>query len=249
MAAMKTVLLAAGAATRLRPLTEHTPKCLLDVAGRSILARALANLVAAGLDDVVIVTGFQAEKIRAAVATGFPGLRVTWVHNAEWATTNNSVSLLLAAPAVAAQPFVLLDSDIVFEPGVLGAVLGAPHGDCLALRTGHVGAEEIKVETDARGRVRAIGKQVPVERAAGESVGIERFSAAGGAAMFAHLEGRVRGRGLAHEWYEASWQEWIEHGGELWAVPVPEHFCAEIDTVEDLESVGLEIARREAARR
>ncbi len=241
---MKAIILAAGAATRLRPLTNETPKCLLPVAGVPMLRRALAELGAAGLDELVIVTGFHAEKIREAIASWAPGLRVEWIHNAEWATTNNSVSLLLAEPAVAGQAFVMLDSDIVFERGVVDALLASPHGDALALRPGVMGIEEIKVELDTSGRVREIGKTMDPARAAGESIGIEKFSATGGRGMFAELTDRVRTRGLVNEWYEASWQQWFEKGGVMHAVDVGAHYCAEIDTAEDLEAVGRALQAR-----
>jgi choline kinase len=243
---MKAIILAAGAATRLRPLTNETPKCLLPVAGKAILERTLENLRAAGIDELVIVTGFHAEKLHAALAAWAPDLRVTWIHNAEWATTNNSVSLLLARPAVEGEAFVLLDSDIVFERAVVDALLASPHPDALALRPGKMGAEEIKVELDGAGRVRLIGKHFEPERAAGESIGIEKFSPAGGRGMFAELEDRVRGQGLVNEWYEASWQQWFERGGVMHAVDVGHAYCAEIDTVEDLESVGRVLAARSA---
>ena len=246
---MKAIILAAGAATRLRPLTNETPKCLLPVGGTAMLRRALDHLRAAGVDDFVIVTGFHADKIRSAVAEWAPGLRVEWIHNAEWATTNNSVSLWLARPAVADQPFVLLDSDIVFERGVIDALLASPHGDALALRTGQMGVEEIKVELDGEGRVRVIGKHIEPARAAGESIGIEKFSAAGGAGMFAQLHDRVRTQGLVNEWYEASWQQWFERGGVMHAVDVAGHYCAEIDTAEDLEAVGRALAALASAGR
>lgn len=241
---MKAILLAAGAATRLRPLTNETPKCLLEVAGVPMLRRALTNLAASGIEELVIVTGFHAEKIQAAVREWAPSLKVTWIHNAEWATTNNSVSLLMAREAVQGQPFVLLDSDIVFERGVVDALLASPHPDALALRPGKMGAEEIKVELDAHGRVILIGKAFAPERAAGESIGIEKFSAQGGFGMFEELEDRVSTQGLVNEWYEASWQQWFDRGGVMHAVDVGAYYCAEIDTVEDLEAVGRALEAR-----
>jgi choline kinase len=241
---MKAILLAAGAATRLRPLTNETPKCLLEVAGVPMLQRALRNLQASGVEELVLVTGFHAEKIQAAVRAWAPSLKVTWIHNGEWATTNNSVSLLMAREAASGQPFLLLDSDIVFERGVVDALIASPHGDALALRPGKMGAEEIKVELDARGRVVLIGKAFAPERAAGESIGIEKFSAAGGFGMFEELEDRVATQGLVNEWYEASWQQWFDKGGVMHAVDVGAHYCAEIDTAEDLEAVGRALAAR-----
>lgn len=241
---MRAVILAAGAATRLRPLTDETPKCLLPVDGVPILRRAVAVLLETGVTELVIVTGFHAEKIRAAMTSWFPDVKVTWINNDEWATTNNSVSLLMTQPVVEGEPFLMMDADIVFDRGVVDALLRSPHGDVLALRAGHVANEEIKVLLDDRGRVLEIGKHLDPVKAAGESIGIERFSVEGGRAMFRHLVDRVRGKGLVNEWYEASWQQWIEQGGALYAADVGDAYCAEIDTAEDLAHVSQALAAR-----
>jgi choline kinase len=233
---MKAVLLAAGTATRLRPLTDRCPKCLLDVGGASILRRALGHLQDEGIHDVVLVTGFLEGLIHDAARSWFPTLKLHLVSNPDFATTNNAYSLLLAREAVGGDAFVLLDSDIVFDPDVLGRVMRAPHESALALRPAKdLGDEEIKCEVDGQGRVRQIGKHVPPPQAAGESIGIERFGPRTARRLFEILESRVRGRGLVNEYYEASFQELIDEGGELHAVGVDSLFCMEIDTAADLE--------------
>ena len=61
---MKAVILAAGVASRLRPLTENTPKCLLKVNGKTLLERTLDNLIENGISDLLIVTGYLQEMIK-----------------------------------------------------------------------------------------------------------------------------------------------------------------------------------------
>jgi len=240
---VKAVLLAAGAATRLRPLTDDTPKCLLLVAGVPILRREVDHLFSIGVTELVVVTGFQHEKIRNALADWLPATPVRFLHNHVWATTNNSYSLLLARPEVDGRDFLLLDGDIVFDRAVLERLLAGPPA-ALALRPArNLGAEEIKVEIDAEARVLAIGKHVPAERAAGESIGIERFSAAASTALYANLHERVHEHGLVNEWYEASFQQMIDRGTGLWAVSVESAFCAEIDTAEDLAATEEALIR------
>jgi choline kinase len=232
---VKAVLLAAGTSSRLRPLTNETPKCLLDVGGAPILRRALAHLAAAKVHEVVLVTGFQEQKIQAAVREWFPQLRVTLISNPDYATTNNAYSLLLTRERVAGREFILLDSDIVFEEGVLRLVMDSPHADCLALRPDpNLGAEEIKARCDAGGRVLEIGKTFDPKLAAGESIGIERFAATTSARLFEVLEERVIRRELRREFYEASFQQMIDQGLDMRALSVGGLYCTEIDTLEDL---------------
>jgi choline kinase len=236
---MKAVILAAGTASRLRPLTEHTPKCLLEVAGRPILHRLLDHLVALRIDDVTIVLGYLGAKIRASVATWNLPTRVAYIDNAEYASTNNGYSTLLARDTASGREFVLLDADIVCERPVIGSVLDHERADCLAVRPSNtLGAEEMKIVLDERGRVRWCAKTVDPRLAIGESIGINRFSAAASTRLFATLDDRVRGRGLVNEWNDSAVQQMIDGGYELWPVDVGAWYCAEIDTPADLEQVN-----------
>jgi NDP-sugar pyrophosphorylase family protein len=65
---MKAIILAAGRGSRLLPLTETRPKCLLPVAGTTVLGLQLDTLEAGGIDEAVVVTGFMAGLVEAEVA-------------------------------------------------------------------------------------------------------------------------------------------------------------------------------------
>src|SRR5262245_54129954 len=100
--------------SRLRPLTDDLPKCLLPVAGKPILRRCIEALRATGIGELVVVTGYLEAKVRDAVDTWFHG-PVSYRTNADFAATQNGASLLCARDLVEGQPFVLLDGDIVFD--------------------------------------------------------------------------------------------------------------------------------------
>ena len=107
-AATVAVLLAAGEGTRLYPYTHERPKCLVEVGGRPLLDRALAALEQAGVDEVVIVTGYREDVLAAWLAQRPHRLKVTLVRNELYASTNNAYSLWTARVAVPGA-FVLLD--------------------------------------------------------------------------------------------------------------------------------------------
>jgi choline kinase len=234
---VKAVLLVAGMSSRLRPLTDDLPKCLLTVAGEPILRRSIDALVGAGIDELVVVTGFLEHKIRTAVDSWFTG-RVTYSHNAIYTQTQNGASLLCARAAVEGQPFVMLDGDIVFDPEVLEAVVWSTHDDCLALRPADdLGDEEVKVVLDGD-LVRRIHVSLPPAGAAGESIGIEKFSAATSSILFATIEQRIAEHGAKTEYYEKAFDQLCqERRLALRAIDVGKHYCAEIDTAEDLAEV------------
>jgi choline kinase len=107
----------------------------------------------------------------------------------------------------------------------------APQENVLALReTGTRSAEEVKVIASPEGRILRIGKEVPPADAAGESLGIERFSAKAARTLFDVLALRKH----RDEFYEASFQEIIDGGIALFTVPCGDYPCIEIDTPEDL---------------
>jgi len=235
---MKALILTAGMSRRLRPLTDHTPKCLLSVGGTPILRRALRNLLSVGFDDFTVVTGFEAAKVRGAIDEWFPELPVRFVDNGEYATTNNAYSLELAAPLCAGREFVLLDGDIIYDVAVVQRLLDAGP-DCLALRTqGDIGLEEVKVAVDGNGRIEGIGKEVAVPSAIGESVGIEYFSAATSRELFRVLDQRVHRQGYINEYYEAAFQEMFDGGVSMRALDIAPHYAIEIDTREDLAAAN-----------
>jgi choline kinase len=112
---MKGVILAAGIASRLRPLTDSMPKCLLSIGGETILGRTLNNLSASGIEDVVIVTGYLSTQIRRFVTKKFPELHVMFIQNDVYATTNNMYSLWLAKEEIIREDMILLDIYIIFD--------------------------------------------------------------------------------------------------------------------------------------
>jgi choline kinase len=239
---VQAVLLAAGQATRLRPLTDERPKCLLDVGGESILTRAVRILVDRGVDRFVIVDGYRGDMIRSALGARFPRLTVRYARNHDYATTNNAWSLMLAdwAPD---ESIVLLDSDIVFEPAVIDRLLAHPAPNRLGLRTrGELGTEEMKVRIGPDGMVVDLSKSIPPANAAGESIGIEIFSAALTAEIFAILRERKAAGRLQNEYYETAFVAAIAAGYTIAPVDLGDLLCREIDTAEDLAAARREFA-------
>ncbi|MBN1894015.1 phosphocholine cytidylyltransferase family protein [bacterium] len=233
---MQVVLLAAGGATRLRPLTESMPKCLLPLDGdQTILDFTLKNLKWAGLKEIVMVTGFEADQIRKHVSSRHPGLAVTWIHNDRFSSTNNSHSLWMAGRAVQG-PFLLLDADILFDRRIIPLLIGLHSEDVLAVRTaGGWSEEDMKVRLDEKGNVLRIGKDIPLGHATGESIGIEKFAGPFGKALFEKLEHRIRTQNGSAEFYEASFQAVIEEGLPLLGLDISPLPCMEIDTPEDYQ--------------
>ena len=231
---MQVVLLAAGMAQRLRPLTDLCPKCLLDVGGKSVLERALDALMQFGLADFVIVTGYKASMIRERVEERYPKLSVAWITNERYAETNNAYSLMLAETAVRGE-FLLLDSDILFPPALVKKMLECQEMPSIALDCHPCCEEEIKILLDAHGYVSDIGKDIEPSQAAGESIGIEIFSDAARQELFRTLHRRIVSERRENEFYEASFKQMIGNGTKFRAVDTTAFAAMEIDSIEDLQ--------------
>ncbi len=114
---MRAVVLAAGEGTRLRPLTDDRPKCLVELAGRSLLGWQLDALRRAGVDDVTIVTGYRSDQIT---------LGSRQVQNPRFDVTNMVVSLMCARNLFdGAEDVLIAYGDIVYEPRLVEALVAS----------------------------------------------------------------------------------------------------------------------------
>lgn len=184
------VILAAGRGTRLRDEVQDYPKGFLRVGSEPIISESIARLAAAGIDDVVIVTGYCASHYEALAAAS--GGLVRTVHNPRYADSGSMYSLYCARE-LARGPFLLLESDLVYEPRALTVLLEHPSPDALLL-SGPTGAgDEVWVAVrdgclaDMSKRRAALSGEV-----AGELVGITRVSAGLYAEMIAIAEAAFR---------------------------------------------------------
>ena len=116
------LLLAAGMGSRLFPLTHNAPKCLTMVNGMSILERLISNLSQHGFKRLVVVTGHLENHIREFLGTQAGGIKIEYIFSPLYKTTNNIYSLWMAREIIN-EPFLLLESDLVFDESLLNAML------------------------------------------------------------------------------------------------------------------------------
>ena len=116
------LLLAAGTGSRLSPLTDSTPKCLVEVNGIPILERLIRSLRSHGFKRLVVVTGHLSEVIQDYLGNRYADIEITYIHSPLYKTTNNIYSLWLAGKVID-EPFLLIESDLVFQPELLKPML------------------------------------------------------------------------------------------------------------------------------
>lgn len=239
---MKAIILAAGTASRLRPLTEHTPKSLLNIGDRPLLQRSMDALVQGGVKDFVIVTGYLHEQIEQFVARTYGEMiSVTFIHNSVYATTNNIYSLWLARPEAEGNDFLLLDSDLLYDPTIVKKVLEQEAPNVLTLIRHTLGEEEMKVVVGEDGAIKEISKTCNPSDAAGESLGIEKIGKEYSVALYKELEVMMLQEHLENKFYELAFERLIPQGHTYKVLDVTQYFSCELDTVEDFENAKQKI--------
>jgi len=123
---MQALILAAGMGRRLGGLTRDKTKAMVEVNGKTLIARMLEGIGAAGIRRTIIVTGHGAAGLRAFVEKIRGDLEVIFVDNPLYETTNNIYSLWLARDHLEADDTLLLESDLIFEPEILREVVDSP---------------------------------------------------------------------------------------------------------------------------
>ncbi len=239
---MKAIILAAGMASRLRPLTLTTPKSLLKVGERSLLQRSMDALIANGVKEFCVVTGYLHEMIEDFVRKQYAdSIKVTFIYNKVYETTNNIYSLWLARPFAEGEEVLLLDSDLLYDPQIVIRVLAAEADNVLTLIRHELGEEEMKVVTDAQGSIKVISKTCNPADAAGESLGIEKMGKEYTKALYRELEPMMNKEHLENVFYERAFERLIPQGHTYQVLDVTELFSCELDTIEDFENAKAKI--------
>ena len=167
---MKAVILAAGVGKRLWPVTQHRPKCLVEIGGQTLLSRYLASLASVGVHRADIVVGYKQEMIREAAEANSFGVRVQFLVNEQF--HRGSISSLWIARTALDDDVVIMDADVLFHRDVLRRLVRSAYPNALLMddsvkQTG----EECMVVAEG-GRVIALTKKMPSRYDhAGEGVG------------------------------------------------------------------------------
>ena len=240
---MTAIVLAAGVGKRLHAASGGRPKCLIEIGGRSLLARLLAGLAASGVRDAVVVTGFGADAVESAVAAlAGGGIRVRCVQNPRY-TEGAILSLFAARDVLRAGPALVMDADVLCAQAMLDRLVRSPQENCFLL-DGSVAVTGEEQMLLVRGRrVHDIVRGgAPGFELSGESVGFLKLSAAAAALLETLLARKVAAgqTGIEHEEVYPDLLARVEVGFErIDGLP-----WTEIDFPEDVERAERDILPR-----
>ena len=127
---MQAIILAAGMGRRLGEFTADNTKCMLEVNGVRLIDRMLHQLNTLNLTRIIIVIGYEGQKLKDYLLSNYPDWPLTFIENSVYDKTNNIYSLWLARDFMAQEETLLLESDLIFEDSVLEAAVMTDYKDC-----------------------------------------------------------------------------------------------------------------------
>lgn len=225
-------MLAAGTGSRLFPLTQNEPKCLTLVNGTSILERLISNLQKHKFRRLVVVTGHLDHRIREELGTSRGKLKIEYVHSPEYRTTNNIYSLWMARKHLN-EPFVLFESDLVFDNSLLKGML---YPDRIALDKFKPWMNGTCVTLNDTGTVESFltGNTGNPDLATYKTVNIYSLSRKSWSAVSRRLD-EVISAGRVNDYYETVFSSMVDDGSlSFREVSFGSRPWYEIDTIQDL---------------
>ena len=197
---MTAIILAAGVGKRLHAVSGGRPKCLIEIGGTSLLHRLLESLAACGVTEAVVVTGFEAEAVRAAVATPPAGMRIRTLQNARF--TEGAILSLATARECLDGPVLVMDADVLCSTAMIRRLVLSHHESAFLLDASspNTGEEQMLLVRD--GWVRNIVRGgAPGYELMGESIGFLKLDADAARLLRELLDERIAAghTGIEHE--------------------------------------------------
>ena len=197
---MTAIILAAGVGKRLHAVSGGRPKCLIEIGGTSLLHRLLESLAACGVSEAVVVTGFEADAVRAAVATPPVGMRIRTLRNARF--TEGAILSLATAREHLDGPVLIMDADVLCSTGMIRRLVLSHHESAFLLDASspNTGEEQMLLVRD--GWVRNIVRGgAPGYELMGESIGFLKLDAEAARLRRELLDARLAAghTGIEHE--------------------------------------------------
>ena len=226
------LLLAAGIGSRLFPLTHNDPKCLTIVNGKSILERLISNLNQHGFKRLVVVTGHLENTIQDFLGTRAGGLAIEYVSSPLYKTTNNIYSLWMAREAIQ-EPFLLVESDLIFDVSLLDDML-CPGRIAIASMKSWMNGSTVTVDQFQQVKAFWNGTAAPLNEIIYKTVNIYSISLPSWHRITERLDAHISA-GRVNDFYEIVFAEMVADGSlSFQTVSFDDNPWYEIDTVEDL---------------
>ena len=220
---MMGLILAAGAGTRMENST--TPKCLLNLDGLSIIEYQLQCFKEFGINDIVMVVGFNSDMIKERVGTN-----VRYVSNLNYKTTNNLYSMWEAHRSIN-DDFICIYGDLLFHKEILKNCIDSQSDVCLMVeKKMREETMRVKIQDD---RIIQVNKLIPFDNADGNFIGMAKFRKAEKKFLFAEINELIQ-MGNQQSYYTSATEKMISKGRLINYAYTAGYPWVDIDTIGEL---------------
>lgn len=241
----RAIILSAGQGSRLLPLTLDVPKCLINFSGRTLIEWQIAALAANGIKEIVVVTGFHAERVEEVLARQ-QGVAIRTLFNPFYKVADNLGSCWLARGEMD-RDFIILNGDTLVSPEIVGRLMAGartPITVTIDVKDGY-DSDDMKV-TRSGDRLVAIGKRLSAGESDAESIGMLAFTGEGPARFRDAVEAMMRTSEGVKNWY-LKVIDALAPTGIVGTASIEGLSWAEVDFPEDVE-VGQALTARWGAK-
>ena len=175
---MKAVILAAGMGKRLGPMTEESPKCLIEIDGKTLLEASLDALKESGVKEVIIVIGHHGDLIKQRLGSEYNGIKLIYIENKRYSETGSMYSFSQTKDLIN-DGILVLESDLIYDEKAIKTLLNSEFKDAILVAGLLDSGDDVYVVANERGELTNLGKNISEEdkkHAVGALVGISKFS-------------------------------------------------------------------------
>ena len=230
---MKAVILCAGQGRRLLPYTESTPKCLLPLGNKYFIEWQVDTLISTGIEQIIAVTGYDAPRVESILVKRY-GKKIQTVFNPFYEIADNLASCWMARDHFHGE-FILVNGDTLFEPAIITQLM-RNSSDPVVLVSDYKNEyddDDMKIICEQSKLVK-IGKNLPLDKVNGESIGMIRFSDAGADLFREKVEQSMLNQEALQKWYLSVIDE-LAQNNLVSTCSVHGKDWVELDYAQDLE--------------
>jgi HAD superfamily hydrolase (TIGR01450 family) len=205
------IILAAGIGSRLRPMTNTKPKCLVTTAGKPLLKYQIDAYIKAGVKELIIVVGYESDAIRN-YCKHIKNIVIHIVENDDYETTNNMYSLYLVRELVHEQAFILNNADLSIDDTIIRDLINCQDDDAIAVDSSQYNDESMKLVVDSEGRITDISKEITEQESYGCSIDFYKFSSDSCDVFFKEITRVIEIDRNLKDWTEVAMQRMMQKG-------------------------------------
>jgi choline kinase len=250
MTITKAIILSAGQGSRLLPLTRDVPKCMIDFNGRTLISWQIAALVANGVTDIVVVTGFRTERVEDHALQLYreTGARIRCVFNPFFQVADNLGTCWIVREEMD-RDFIILNGDTIVSDEIVAKLIAGTQ-DAITVTVDvkpDYDDDDMKVNRDESGRLHHIGKRLLPPDTNAESIGMLAFTGEGPAIFRNQIDQMMRTPEGVERWYLRA-IDIIAKGNRVGTVSIEGLEWQEVDFHQDVEAATALTAKWVAPR-